>query len=264
MTVTPLRSEAPVPSEAPIQLAAPSLRGVVRLVGILIACVLALYLLWAVRDVVRLVIIALFFALALNPVVDAIDTRVRVPRAAIILTLYLALIGGVVLIGGAVVPSMVRQVKQLSHNAPRYAADLRTNATFRHYDDRYHITANLEGEAHALPRRLARASGSLQKVTVKVFGVVGQFLTVLALAFLLMLHGREYVNIGLRLTGRREGRYRDLVVQINQAVASYMLGNVAISVLITIATWIVLTILGVPYALSLGILMGFFDLIPLV
>jgi predicted PurR-regulated permease PerM len=43
-----------------------------------------------------------------------------------------------------------------------------------------------------------------------------------------------------------------------------MLGNIAISVLATLATWLVLTILGVPYALSLGIVVGFFDLIPLV
>jgi len=43
-----------------------------------------------------------------------------------------------------------------------------------------------------------------------------------------------------------------------------MLGNIAISGLATIATWVVLTILGVPYALSLGFLVGFFDLIPLV
>ena len=51
---------------------------------------------------------------------------------------------------------------------------------------------------------------------------------------------------------------------INQAVAAYMLGNVAISVLATAATWLVLTILGVPYALALGVVVGFFDLIPLV
>jgi predicted PurR-regulated permease PerM len=43
-----------------------------------------------------------------------------------------------------------------------------------------------------------------------------------------------------------------------------MLGNVAISVLATVATWIVLSILGVPYALSLGFVVGFFDLIPLI
>jgi len=43
-----------------------------------------------------------------------------------------------------------------------------------------------------------------------------------------------------------------------------MLGNIAISVLATLATWLVLAILGVPYALSLAIVVGFFDLIPLV
>jgi predicted PurR-regulated permease PerM len=43
-----------------------------------------------------------------------------------------------------------------------------------------------------------------------------------------------------------------------------MLCNVVISVLATAATWLVLPILGVRYALSLGIVVGFFDLIPLV
>jgi predicted PurR-regulated permease PerM len=55
-----------------------------------------------------------------------------------------------------------------------------------------------------------------------------------------------------------------MILDINQAVAKYVLGNVVISVLATVATWIVLTILGVPYALSLGFVVGFFDLIPLV
>jgi predicted PurR-regulated permease PerM len=101
-------------------------------------------------------------------------------------------------------------------------------------------------------------------VTVKAFGVIGDLVTVLAVAFLLMLHGRRYLDMGLRLTGAREARYRTLVRDVNHAVAQYMLGNVAISVLATLATWLVLTILGVPYALSLGIVVGFFDLIPLV
>jgi predicted PurR-regulated permease PerM len=72
------------------------------------------------------------------------------------------------------------------------------------------------------------------------------------------------VNLALRLTGPREARYRQLVADVNHAVATYMLGNVAISGLATFATWLVLTILGVPYALSLGIVVGFFDLIPMV
>ena len=55
-----------------------------------------------------------------------------------------------------------------------------------------------------------------------------------------------------------------MIIDIKDAVAGYMLGNIIISVLATVATWIVLTILGVPYALALGLVVGFFDFIPLV
>jgi predicted PurR-regulated permease PerM len=254
----------PTGRELPVRLAAPSLKGVVRLLAIVVACAITLDLTWQVRDVIRLVAIALFVALALNPIVDAVDTRTRAPRAAVIVALYLSLAAGVAVGGLVVVPSMVRQVEQLSREAPGYAHDLRRNPTFRNYDDRYHLTAKLERDAHELPSRLASAAGSLESVTVKAFGVVGQLVTVLSVAFILMLHGREYVNAGLRRTGRHEERIRGVVIDVNRAVANYMLGNVAISVLATLSTWLVLTLLGVPYALSLGILVGFFDLIPLV
>ncbi len=97
-----------------------------------------------------------------------------------------------------------------------------------------------------------RRRASLRDVTVQAFPARSGSSSslVLSIAFLLILHGRTYVNLGLRLAGSREGRYRNLVRDINRAVAGYVLGNVAISVLSTVATWIVLTILGVPYALS--------------
>jgi predicted PurR-regulated permease PerM len=247
-----------------MRIAAPSLKGVVRIVGIVVACAIALYLTWRVRGVLRLTIIALFVALTLNPIVDMIDSRVRAPRGAVILAVFVLLAAAVFAIGATVVPSMVKQVQQLSHDAPHYIGELRRNSTFRGYDNRYHLTDHLRSDARALPHQLGESTGSLQAVTVKVFGLAGQLATVLSLSFLLMLNGRNYVKLALTLTGDREARYRKLVTDITQAVAAYMLGNVAISVLCTLATWIVLMILGVPYALALAIVVGFFDLIPLV
>jgi predicted PurR-regulated permease PerM len=231
---------------------------------ILTACVLVLYLVWRVRIVIRLVAISLFLALALLPIIDALASKTRAPRALIILMVYAALIASVAVIGYVVIPSLVKEVGQLSQHAPRYAADLRRNATFRHYDNRYHITAKLVDDARRLPQLLGHLVGPLKDVTVQAASFIGQLTTVLALAFVLLLHGREYVNLGLSLTADREERYRQMVIDINKAVADYVLGNIVISVLATIATWIVLSILGVPYALSLGFLIGFFDLIPLV
>jgi len=247
-----------------VRLATPSLGGVLRIVLIVVGCAIALYLLWRVRTVVRLAGISVFLALALFPVVDSLDRHSRVPRAVIILTVFVALITSVVVVGAVVVPSMVKEVGQLSNDAPRYARDLRTNSTFRHYDNRYHISAKLVQDARRLPQSLAHLAGPLKDVTVSAFSLIGQLITVLAVTFLLVLHGRQYLNMALSLTGAREERYRSLVLEIEQAVAKYVLGNIAISGLATVATWIVLSILGVPYALSLGFVVGFFDLIPLV
>ena len=252
------------PEPRVVRLAAPSLGGVVRMILIVAATAVFLYLVWRVRLVIRLVGISLFFALALMPVVDAIENRMRGPRALIILGVYVILIASVLVIGYVVVPSLVKQVQQIAHDAPRYAADLRHNATFRHYDDRYHITAKIVNDAHRLPQLLGHLVGPLKDVTVQAASFIGQVTTVLAISFLLVLHGREYVKLGLTLTGRRQQRYRQMIIDVNKAVADYVLGNIVISALATIATWIVLMILGVPYALSLGFLVGFFDLIPLV
>jgi len=255
----------PAPAEVPrVRLAPPSVRGVVRIVAILAMCAIALYLLWRVRGLIRLTAIAMFLAFALNPLVDAVGAKIRLPRALAILLIYVLLIAAVALIGVVVVPSLVKQVQDISHNAARYAHDLRKIAVFRHYDDRYHITAKLASDLRRLPQLLERAVGPLKDVTVQAFSTIGQLIIVLTITFLLVLHGRDYVEIALRMTGPREERYRTLVQNINKAVTGYVVGNVTISLLSTLATWIVLSILGVPYALSLGIVVGFFDLIPLV
>jgi len=93
------RSATPAENARTVRWAAPSLQGVVRFVAIVVACAVALYLSWRVRGVIRLVAISLFFALTLMPIVDAACTKTRAPRALVILTTYVLLIGAVALIG---------------------------------------------------------------------------------------------------------------------------------------------------------------------
>jgi predicted PurR-regulated permease PerM len=237
---------------------------VLRILLIVVLCAIALYLLWRVRSVVRLLAISLFVSLVILPIVDALDKRTRAHRGLIIFAVYVALFASVVLVGYIVIPSVVKEVGELSHHASKYARELRANSTFRHYDNRYHISAKLVQDARHLPERLAHLVGPLRQVTVSAAGFLGQLVTVLVLTFLLVLHGRTYVNLALALTGEREEHLRELLIKVNRAVAGYMLGNIVISVLVTIVAWITLSILGVPYAISLGFVMGFFDLIPMV
>jgi predicted PurR-regulated permease PerM len=163
-----------------------------------------------------------------------------------------------------IVPAVAGEVKAFAHDSPTYLHNLRHNGTFRHYDDRYHITSKLQNDLKTLPSHLGGATRELGSVTVGAFQVIGELVTVLSIAFLLLLHGERYMGMALDLAGKRRDRYARLVKQVEAAVAGYVLGNVVISVLAAIATWIVLTILGVKYALAFAIVVAFFDLIPLV
>jgi predicted PurR-regulated permease PerM len=265
-STAPYRQQNPQDGHGPlrVRLAAPPVSGVLRMVFLLVATGLGLYLVWRLRGVVQLLAISLFFAFALFPVVDAVSARTRAPRAAVILVVYLVLAMLILLIAYVVIPSLVREVQGLARNAPHYAAQLRQNPTIRRFDNRYHITSKLVHDARHLPEELAKLAGPLKDVTVGAAAFVTQLLAVLSITFLLILHGRRYAEMGLALTGERQNRYRQVLVDIKDSVAEYTLGKIVISATATVATWIVLSILGVPYALALGLVVGFFDFIPLI
>src|SRR5688572_19469052 len=92
----------------------------------------ALYFAYLIRDVIGLVLIAAFFAVAITPAVNWLDKR-RVPRWLAILLVYLSIAAGIFGIGLLIVPPLVNGVEDLSADLPGYVDDLRSNESFRDY-----------------------------------------------------------------------------------------------------------------------------------
>jgi predicted PurR-regulated permease PerM len=233
---------------------------------VLVACgVLAgLYLLYLIREVIGLVLIAVFFALAIAPAVNWLNDR-KVPRWAAILLVYLGILSGIFGIGLLVVPPIVNGVNDLSDDLPGYIDDLRQNETFRDYDDKYDITQKLNEQAEELPSRLGDAAGTLRDVTVGVFDRFVQLFSILVITFLLLMDGPKILQFAYRqMPDEREARLREVASDISDAISGYVFGNFVISVLAGSVTYVTLTILDVPFAVPLAVLFGFFDMIPLI
>jgi len=116
-----------------------SSRLVAKIVLVACAVLAALYVVYLIREIVGLVLIAVFFALAIAPAVNWLSDR-KVPRWAAILMVYLGIGAGIFGIGLLMVPPIVKGVDGLSNDLPGYVDDLRKNETFRKYDDKYDIT----------------------------------------------------------------------------------------------------------------------------
>lgn len=241
-----------------------TMRTVVKIFFTLVGLSALVYVLYLVRSVVILVFIAGFLAVALGPAVDALGRR-GVPRAGSILLIYLAVIGLVIGVGLLVVPPVAEQVDGLARDVPGYVNDLRDNRTFRQYDDRYDLSAKLTEQAQSLPSRLGDAASTLQAVTVGVFAAGVQLITVLTMTFFMLLDGRRLVGFGVRLRGRHEeDRLQRLAEDIYKSTAGYVAGVLTLGTIAGVSAFIVLTILGTPFAVPLAVLMFFLDLIPLV
>ena len=233
---------------------------------VLVACgVLAgLYLLYLIREVVGLVLIAIFFALAIAPAVNWLNDR-KVPRWAAILLVYLGIAGGIFGVGLVVVPPIVNGVNNLSEDLPGYVDDLRKNETFRDYDNKYDITEKLKEQADELPSKLGDAAGTLRDVTVGVFDRLVQLFSILVITFLLLMDGPKILRFAYRqLPDEREALVRAVASDISDAISGYVFGNFVISVLAGLVTYLTLSILDIPFAAPLAVMFGFFDLIPLI
>jgi len=233
---------------------------------VLVACgvLAALYLVYLIRTVVGLVLIAVFFALAIAPAVNWLSDR-RVPRWVAILLVYLGIVAGIVGVGLLMVPPIVHGVHRLSDDLPGYIDDLNQNKTFRDYNRKYHIVPKLKNQARELPSKLGAAVGTLRDVTVGVFSKLVELFSILVITFLLLLDGPRILAFLYRqISDEREARARAVTADISEAISGYVFGNFVISVLAGIVTYVTLYILNVPFAAPLAVLFAFFDLIPLV
>jgi predicted PurR-regulated permease PerM len=237
---------------------------VARVVLVTAAVVGGLYFVYLIREIVGLILIAVFFAVAIAPAVNWLNNR-RVPRWLAILLVYLGIAASIFGIGLLIVPPLVNGVDDLSHDLPGYIDDLRENETFAEYDDKYDITDKLNEQVDSLPDRLGDAAGTLRDVTVGVFTRFVQLFSILVIAFFLVKDGDRILGFGYRnVSPERAARFRTLSSDISDAIAGYVFGNFVISIGAGLVTYVTLTILDVPFALPLAILFGFFDLIPLV
>ena len=242
----------------------PSARAIARVVLVTAAVLAGLYLLWQLRNVIGLVVIAIFFALAIAPAVNWLDRR-RIPRPLAILLVYLSIAAAIFGIGLLIVPPLVNGINDLSDNLPNYVDDLRENKTFRDYDDKYHITNKLTQQAEDLPTKLGDAAGTLRDVTVGVFSKFVQLFSILVITFLLLMDGPRILDFIYRqLPAGRRTRLQSIAGDVSDAIAGYVFGNFVISVLAGFVTYLTLMILDVPFAVPLAVLFAFFDLIPLI
>jgi predicted PurR-regulated permease PerM len=226
------------------------------------ATIVGLYSLYTVRAVLVRILVALFIAVSLDPAVRQLAKRgVRRGLAVtLIFALALLLVSAFLI---SVIPPLVSQFGNLVDDLPGYLTRLQSRSSqFRELNDRYNLSDQLQGMVGTLPSRLG--SGVLG-FTSRVFGAVFNGLTVLVFTVYFMADMPRIRSGLVRLFPvSRRPQARQVVDLVVDKVGGYMIGNIIISLIAGVVSFIAFTILGVRFAVPLAFVVAICDLIPMI
>src|SRR3954467_13456392 len=238
-----------------------------RIVGVVVLAVLALYLVYLLRQPIGWLVLAGFIAVAASGPVRLFERWVR--RGLAIAVVYLAVILMPFLIAAVLVPPIVDQANNLATNAPKYARDPTTavqdNKTLHDLDKKYDLTGKIQEQAAKLPGKVGDAAGVLANLGAGIVSSIFAGLTILILSIFMVGAAPRWRGAFVRLHDEKRARALNrLFDRTANAVGGYVRGALLQALIAGVTSWIVLEILGVPYPVALALVIALLDLVPLV
>jgi predicted PurR-regulated permease PerM len=246
----------------PLRRDSPFMLGFLGALGVLLALAIV-HALAQARSVIILIVVALFLAVGLNPLVEALTQR-GMRRGFAIAIVFVVVIGAFVGFGFAVVPPVIEQTNAFVKELPNYLDDLRGNRTIRQFDNDYHVIEKAKDYVTG-PDLGQRVFGGLLGVGRVVLNAVFSAFTLLimTLYFLAALPSMKRQAYQLVPASRRE-RVTLLTDEILVRIGGFVSGALAVAFIAATTSYIFLLILDLPFALALAVFVGMLDLIPLV
>jgi predicted PurR-regulated permease PerM len=243
----------------------PSVATVFRVVFAAAGALLLLYCTYKVRSVLMLVLVAAFLAIGLDPAVAFLE-RKGLKRGLAVTAIFLAVLLAFVGFIAAVVPPLVDQVSTFATELPEYVDSLaQRNDRVAEFVRDNDIADRLREAIDQAPTQVSGSLGTVVGVAGSILGKLFNGLTVIVLMIYFSLSLSHMREGSLKLVPKsRRGRVKELADPILEKIGSYIAGNVAVSIIAGVVSFIFFIIAGVPYPVALALWVAIADLIPLV
>ena len=232
---------------------------ILKFLGIIIALVL----LWYLKSILMLLFVVLIIVASLAPIVD-FGEKYKIPRVLSTIVIYLLFLGLVTLLAYLIIPPLVNQIVDFANQVPKYISHYGlTFESLKEFSLRNNITTTLKQNIDNISRNIVSFSGGFVAFLSTTFGGVAKFIIALALIFYLLLTKNQITQGILSYIPKNK---RNLVQKVGgeilRKLGSWARGQTLLCFMIGILNGVALWIIGVPYALILGVFAGLTELIP--
>jgi predicted PurR-regulated permease PerM len=240
------------------------------LVFLLIALVLltlyhdAEYLVSRVFSVLLLFLFAAIVAMMLNPLVDRLFQVSGIRRGMAVLLVNLFILAAVVLLGVALAPSLAAQAAALADQAPALATKVNESLAWAQSNLTARGIPLHLGMPTGLEALVAPALGSAVQVVTGAIGALINILLVAVIAIYMQMQGRGMVAALRQVFPRQQQLFDFTLATAVSTLAGYVRGQVLLAAVMAAYTGIVLSVIGVHFALVIAFITFLLELVPLI
>ncbi|MBY7143297.1 AI-2E family transporter [Virgibacillus sp. NKC19-3] len=210
-------------------------------------------------------LVSLLIAYLLYPIIKKIHSY-NIPRGIAVLSIYILFFGITAYVIYRVYPAVMHQLQDLKEQLPVFIR-MYENLIYQLYEYTSFLPETVHDKIDGL---ITRVETSLENILDKLVGGVTRifdaiiFLTVIPVLVFYFLKDynklKDYVKTFI--PEKYRAQTSKLVHAIDKSLGSYIRGQLLVSLLVSLATWIVFQFLNINYALLLAIIMGITNLIP--
>jgi len=234
-----------------------------KLAMVLISLIALVYIAVLGKSILAPLVFALMFAVLLLPLANFLEKRLRFPRSMAsllaVLLLIMALAGLLYLVGS--------QISSLAEDWPQFKQQVMTSiADLQHWiSTKFHIRIKQQmSYVDTATSKLLATGGSVLGDAVVSLSSLVLFLVFIMIDTFFLLYYRRLLIRFLVAVFKEENAVTvyDIIAEIQSRIRQYILGLVLEMVIVAAATCLALWILGVKYAILLGLITGLFNIIP--
>ncbi len=241
-------------------------RTILASIGCVLATLVAIVLVQHISRILMWIVIAAFFAVVLSPPVNFLEHRLRIPRGLATVLVFASVLVLVAAMLYSFITPIVAQSQEFVDNFPRYVQEAKDGrGPVGGLVKRYNLDRRLEERQADVRQNLNRLGENTLSIVRGVGNAVAATLTVVVLTILMLLSGPKMLESGLgALSPPTREHVRHVAADSAKAVTGYVAGNLLISIIAGLATFVFLLLAGVPFREVLALWVAFADLIPLI
>lgn len=225
----------------------------------LLILILGLVFLYYIRNVVALIFVVIILVAGFTPFIKNLE-KYKIPRGLAIIILYLIIFAFIGFLVYLVIPPVIDQVSNFALNLTFYknklnSVNLGSLSVFFRAENNLQIITNV----------LSKLTGGVFNSIVNIFGGAAAAITVFVLTFYILLE-RDSIEKFIFTFVPEDTKKHALRVyeKISSKLGNWLRGQIILAIIIGVACYIVLSILGVPYALALAVLAGVLEIVPII